>query len=207
MLWTVFRASLQHMLVWEGIVSGPLNRAVRRPGQPPKGCGASGSCSNADERERVKRPRLRSDLCSPLSSAICPNALKQSTLSFRIRELQGRQRREKMGAGSGADAQAPSVYTDTNSSPGASFRRHDSVPRGSSLLFLFLLHTMKCAFDITTLPGRAAFERRFLGNLQLPKMMHRAPQEGTVWRTVSSKASTHTVSCCWPQLYATETWR
>lgn len=86
MLWTVFRASLQHMLVWEGIVSGPLNRAVRRPGQLPKGCGASGSCSNADERERVKRPRLRSDLCS-LSSAICPNALKQSTLSFGVEFL------------------------------------------------------------------------------------------------------------------------
>lgn len=124
-----------------------------------------------------------------------------------FRELQGRQRQEKTGAGSGADAQAPSMYTDTTSSPAASFSRHDSVPRGNSLLFLFLLHTMKCAFDITTLPGRAAFERRFLGNLQLPKMMHSAPQAGTVWRTVSSKASAQPVSCCWPQLHATETWR
>lgn len=43
---------------------------------------------------------------------------------------------------------------------------------------LFLLHT----FTIATLPGRVAFERQLLGNLQLPKILHHAH-----WRAESEQ--------------------
>lgn len=60
----------------------------------------------------------------------------------------------------------------------ASFRCYDSVPTGNCLLFLFLLHAVKCTFAITTLPGRVSFKKQLLGNLQLPKMIYKAPLKG-----------------------------
>lgn len=54
------------------------------------------------------------------------------------------------------------------------------APSGNSLLIPLFLHTTKGSFAITTLPSRVAFERQFLGNLQLPKMMHNVLLERTI---------------------------
>lgn len=76
------------------------------------------------------------------------------------------------------------------------------VPGGNSQLIPFLLHT-KYTFTITTLPSRVVSERHLLCNLQLPKMMHNVPLEGTIRKQYPAMHQPNPLfPRCWPQLCA-----
>lgn len=141
----------------------------------------------------VKRPRLQSDLDSfsaqpyvlqPWTSQFLP--LGYSFCIYKI--VRPTEKGEVLRYGEGQMTIYQKCTHKQTAAPEASFRWHDSVSSGNSLFFLFLLHTMKYTFAITTLPGRVAFERHLLCNLELPKMTHNAPLEETLSSATSSSA-------------------